>query len=411
MGKLTHQQIVKTAPGEKPVKLADGDGLYLYITPAGGRSWRLKYRLKGTERKYVIGKFPEISLSDARRLAFEARRSVALGVDPCEARKKTRASAADLFETIARAWHDSHIKAWSLRHGQDVINRLTVHVFPRIGKTPIADITSVVVLDMLRDIEARGANETTRRVRQIVSQVFRYAMPKHVKHNVVADIIPKDVLAPVVVTNRAAILDPDKVGALLRAIYAYDGTVIVRCALKLALHVFTRPGELRHAEWSEINFMRERWEIPGEKMKRGLPLIVPLSRQALDILREVHRVTGRGRWVFPSGRGPDRPMSSNGILAALRRMGFEKSEMSGHGVRATARTLIREELGYDPDVIETQLAHAKGGKLRGAYDRTLHLKERTAMMEAWSDYLDTLRTSTKAATGTASPTTTETTGA
>ncbi|MFZ2494126.1 MAG: integrase arm-type DNA-binding domain-containing protein [Thermoanaerobaculia bacterium] len=395
---LTHQQIQKTKPTDKRQWLIDGRGLFLLIEAKrdDGKPapmyWRIKYRFHGREGMLGLGRFPDVSLAQAREMLIDVKRAIAAGVNPAEQRKAERESWKVTFEAVATEWHSKQKSAWTERHGRDVIKRLKDNVFPYIGKMPIREISAPDVLRALRKIEARQANETARRVRQMCGQVFRYAIATgRADRDPSADL--RGALAPVQTTHRAAVTDPDKVGGLLRALDTYDGSLIVKCALRFAPLVFVRPGELRHAEWSEVNWMREQWEIPAEKMKMRDPLIVPLSTQALAILREIRPLTGEGRYIFPNGRGGDRPMSDNAILAALRRSGIEKEEMTGHGFRAMARTILDEVLGFRVDIIEHQLAHAVRDPNGVAYNRAKFLPQRAEMMQKWADYLDERRKS------------------
>lgn len=395
--------LIKNAkPGPKAQRLFDGGGLYLEVAPSGGKWWRLKYRHDGKEKRLSLGTYPDTSLKDARERRDLARRDLAAGIDPGvkrKAEKETRAAlAANTFEAVAREWHQAvHVAKVSEGHAARNLLRLEQDAFPWLGSIPIADITAPKLLESLRRVEARGAIETAHRVRQVCGQVFRYGIATgRCERDPAADL--RDALQPVIVTHHAAIIDPKQVGALLRAFDDYQGLPTTRAALKLAPLVFLRPGELRQAEWAEFDLDAAMWTIPAARMKRtkqqklsGAPHLVPLSSQAVAILRDLEPLTGRGRFVFPSPRGATRPMSENGVLSALRRMGFSKEEMSGHGFRAMARTLMTERLGIPEAVIEAQLAHAVKDSLGRAYNRTEFVEQRRSMMQTWADYLDSLR--------------------
>lgn len=390
---LTDSAIRKAKPAEKPQRLFDAGGLYLEVSPSGGKWWRLKYRYGGKEKRLSLGVYPDTTLAAARAKRDDARKLLASGVDPSENRKAKRAASdratADSFEVVTREWFAKQAGAWAASHASTVMLRFENDVFPWLGKRPIGQISARELLETINRIVDRGANESAHRVLQSCGQVFRYAVATgRAERNPAADL--RGALPPVRAKHHAAILDPTQVGALLRAMHSYQGSFIVRCALRLAPLVFVRPGELRHAEWSEIDLEAAQWKIPAEKMKMRSPHLVPLSRQALEILRELQPLTGSGRYVFPSVRTDQRPMSENTVLAALRRMGFAKDEMTGHGFRAMARTILDETLGVRPEYIEHQLAHAVRDTNGTAYNRTTHLPERRAMMQAWADWLETV---------------------
>lgn len=395
---------VKTAkPREKQYTLFDGHGLFLLVTPSGGKLWRFKYRLDGKARLMSFGPYPDISLNEAREKRAAARKQVANGIDPCEARKAKRASGGtgeDSFEAVAREWHSKFSPTWAPSHAKTQLSRMERDLFPWIGSQPIAELKAPELLQALRRVEARGAMETAHRVKTICGQVFRYAVATgRAERDPAADL--KGALPPVQKSHHAAIIEPGKVADLLRAIDNYQGTFVVRCALAFAPLVFVRPGELRHTEWPEIDLDSAEWNIPVERLKlpkrvkearKGEKHLVPLSKQAVEILRELQPLTGKDRFVFPSIRSVDRPMSENTVNAALRRMGFEKDEMTGHGFRAMARTILDEVLQVRPDFIEHQLAHAVKDPNGRAYNRTAHLEGRRRMMQQWADYLDKLKT-------------------
>lgn len=394
---LNEMKIRKAKPKDKFYKLSDSNGLYLHVTEKGSKLWRFKYRFDGKYKLLALGKYPEISLFDARKRRDEARSQLAHDIDPGslrKAQKQADTAETETFEVIAREWHTKFTATATTGHALKIIRSLERNVFPYIGTHPIAKIKAPELLAVLRRVESRGAIETAHRVRTICGQVFRYAVATgRAERDTAADL--RGALPAAKERHLAAITDPVKVGGLLRAIDGYQGSFIVQCALRLAPLVFVRPGELRHAEWSEIDFEKAEWNIPAAKMKLKEPHLVPLSRQAIDILKELSKLTGTSKYVFPSGRSNSRPMSNNAILAALRRMGFEKTEMSGHGFRAMARTILDEVLQVRPDFIEHQLAHAVRDPNGRAYNRTAHLAERRKMMQLWADYLDGLKQGAK----------------
>ncbi len=402
-------------PGDPRKRLNDGDGLHLLLFVKGGsHGWRLAYSLNGTRNILSLGTYPDTGLALARRKADEARKLVREGTDPSDVRKAAKADnerqreagrLADAglppegsFEAVAREWLETvHEAKVSGGHAERTRIRLEQDVFPWLGRRPIADIEPPELLTCLRRVEARGAIETAHRVKYACGQVFTYGVATgQCKRNSAADL--RDALQPVHVTHHAAITDPKRVGELLRAMAGYEGHAVTRAALQLAPLVFQRPGELRMAEWSEIDLEAGLWVIPSERMKRtvqgkasGTAHAVPLAAQAVAILRELQPLTGHGRYVFPSLRTLERPMSDNAILSALRRMGFPKEEMTGHGFRAMARTMLAERLGVAESVIEAQLAHNVRDGLGRAYNRTEFVDQRRTMMQTWADYLDRLR--------------------
>ena len=394
---LTDVKARNAKPGAKQVKLFDGDGLFLLVTPSGGKWWRFKYRFGGKEKLLSFGTYPEVSLSQARDKRDAARKQVAAGIDPGEVRKAQKAAKdqeANSFEVVAREWHGKFSPTWAPAHAKTTLDRLARDVFSLIGARPIGEIKAPELLAVLRRVESRGALETAHRVKTICGQVFRYAVATgRADRDPAADL--KGALPPYKKSHLAAITEPAKVAELLRAIDGFQGSFIVKCALRLAPLVFVRPGELRQAEWMEIDLDRAEWNIPASRMKMKEPHLVPLSGQAVEILRELQALTGGGRYVFPCHRSTARPMSNNAINAALRRMGFEKDEMTGHGFRAMARTILDEVLQFRPDFIEHQLAHAVRDPNGRAYNRTAHLAERRKMMQGWADYLDGLKAGAK----------------
>ena len=372
----------------------DEKGLYLEVAPSGGKWWRLKYRFDGKEKRLSLGTYPDVSLKSARTKRDEARTLLADGVDPGEQRKAMKVAragrAANSFEVVGREWFGKYSPSWASSHAEKIIQRLERDIFPWIGGRPIAEIKAPELLTCLRRIEERGALETAHRALQNCGQIFRYSVATgRAERDPSVDL--RGALPPVKRTHHAAITDPKAIGELLRAMDGYQGSFVTKCALRLAPMVFVRPGELRKAEWAEFDLDAACWNIPPERMKMNDAHLVPLASQAVDILRELHALTGEGRYVFPGARTNGRPMSDNAVLAALRRMGYAKDEMSGHGFRAMARTILDEVLGVRPDYIEHQLAHAVRDPNGRAYNRTAHLAERRKMMQQWAGYLDTLK--------------------
>ena len=388
---LTSTAIRAAKPTEKPHKLSDGGGLYLLVNPNGSQWWRLKYRFEGKEKLLSLGVYPHISLQQARSQRDEAKKAVANGIDPSAKRQAEKTATANTFEAVAREWLALQEGKLAAATYAKAVWTLETLVFPYIGSRPVAKLTASDVLKMLKRIEGRGTHETAHRTRQRCSQVFRYAVQtERAEHDVT--IALRGALKPVVSEHHAAITEPARVGELLRAIDGYGGHIVTAYALKLAPLLFVRPGELRHAEWPEFDLdgHEPHWRIPAEKMKMGEQHVVPLSKQALVLLRELHPLTGRGSFVFPSLRSGSRPMSENTVNAALRRLGYTSDEMTGHGFRSLASTNLNEQ-GYHPDIIELQLAHAERNNVRASYNKAQRLPERRKMMQAWADYLDGLR--------------------
>jgi integrase len=392
MAALTEARIRAAKPTQKPYKLFDERGLYLYIVPTGGRLWRFRYRHGGVEKLLALGSYPDVPLKRAREKRDEARRLVADGIDPSAKRQAEKAAQVDTFEAIAREWLDLQSKKLSpitLEKSRWLLNFL----YPHIGQRPIREIAAPDVLATLRKIEARGHHETTHRAKQKCGQVFRYAIVTgRAERDITADL--RGALASVTSRHHASITDPSKIGSLLRAIDGYDGEQTTAAALKLAALTFVRPGELRSAEWSEFDLDRAEWRIPAVRMKMDEQHVVPLSTQAVSILQELQAITGTGRFIFPSLLSRDRPMSNNTVNSALRRLGYSKDEMTGHGFRSMASTCLNE-LGWHPDLIELQLAHAERNKVRAAYNKAQRLSERHKMMQEWADYLGALRAGAK----------------
>lgn len=389
---LTDTAIRNAKPGPKPLRLYDEKGLYLEVRPTGAKWWRFKYRFGGVAKLLSLGVYDEITLKKARDRRDEARKLLADGIDPSQHRKATKAARADRaansFEVVAREWYEKQAPGWAEHHGDRILRRFERDIFPWIGGRPVAEITAPELLAVLRRIEERGAIETAHRALGNCGQVFRYAIATgRAERDPSPDL--RGALPPPQGEHFAAVTDPARVGDLLRALDGYQGTLTVKCALRLAPLVFVRPGELRRAQWADFDLEAAEWRY--HVTKTGTDHIVPLSSQAGAILRELQALTGRGQYVFPGARSPKRPMSDNAILAAMRRAGIAKDEMSGHGFRAMARTILDEVLHFPPHLIEHQLAHAVRDPNGRAYNRTAHLTERRAMMQQWADYLDKVK--------------------
>lgn len=392
MPTLSEARIRTAKPAAKPYKLFDERGLFLLVTPAGGRLWRFRYRLGGVEKLLTLGAYPDVPLKRAREKRDDARRLVADGIDPSARRQAERSAAANTFVAVADEW--LMIKKPSLAPGtwQRDHDQLHKWVVPYLGNRPIASIEAPDLLDVLRRIEGKGISDTAHRTREVCGRVFRYAIATgRATRDITADL--RGALAPRTTKNYAAVTDPAKVGALLRAIDGYDGQPATAAALKLAPYVFVRPGELRAAEWSEFSLdgLEPEWRIPATRMKMGEAHIVPLSRQTVAILHELRPITGNQCYVFPAIGGGGRPLSENTLNGALRRLGYSSDQMTAHGFRSIASTLLNER-GVHPDLIELQLAHAERNRVRAAYNRAQRFAERRVMMQNWADYVDTLRT-------------------
>lgn len=395
---LTDMKVRSSKAKEKQYTLADGKGLFLLVLPAGGKYWHFRNKVGGKESRMSFGTYPEVSLADAREKRDTARKQIAHGITPAEVRKAQKAAREDIdansFEVIAREWFTRFSPGWSASNAEKVQARLEKDLFPWLGQSPISEIKAPELLSVLRRIEARGAVDTAHRVKQCCGQIFRYAIATgRAERDISADL--KDALAKVKKSHFAALIDPKDIAPLLRAIDGFKGSFPVRCALKLAPLLFVRPGELRQAEWSEIDLEAAEWNIPATRMKMKEAHLVPLSRQALEILKELQPFSGYSKYLFPSIRTNLRPMSDNTVNAALRRMGYTTEEMTGHGFRAMARTVLDEVLCFRPDFIEHQLAHAVKDPNGRAYNRTAHLGERKKMMQTWADYLDGLKQGAK----------------
>ena len=389
---LTDVKVRNAKPTAKPYKFADERGLYLLINQVG-KYWRFDYRFAGKRKTLALGTYPDVSLSGARSKLNDARKLLANDVDPSEYRKVQKATtierAASSFEAVAREWIAKFAPNWSPAHGEKITTRFERDVFPWMGGRPISEVTAPLLLTVVRRIESRGATETAHRALQSCGQVMRYAVATgRAERDPSADL--RGSLPPVNERHHASITEPKKIGELLRAIEGYTGSLATRCALILAPLTFVRPGELRHAEWSEFDLANAEWRIPAEKMKMRAQHIVPLSTQAVAILNELQPLTGAGRYVFPGARTNGRPMSENTVNAALRRLGYSNDDMTGHGFRSMASTLLNEQ-GWNRDAIERQLAHAERDSVRAAYNYAEHLPERRKMMQAWANYLDGLK--------------------
>jgi len=394
---LTNIAIRNAKPAGKPVRLFDGGGLYVEISPSGGKLWRWKYRFDGKEKRLAFGAYPEISLVFARKYREQARELLAQKIDPGEDRKKKKAEkaerASNSFELVAREWYGKHSPGWAPTHGDKVIKRLENDVFPWIGGRAIAEITAPELLKVLRRIEGRGALDTAHRAHQNCGQVFRYAIATgRASRDPSADL--RGALPPAKHEHFASITEPAKVGELLRAIDAFQGTFPVQCALRLAPMLFVRPGELRKAAWDGFNLDKAEWNYLVTKTNTNH--LVPLPSQAVAILRDLQKLTGQRQHLFPNGHNPRKPMSDAAVNAALRRMGYDtRTEITGHGFRAMARTILDEQLDVRPEIVEQQLAHTVRDPLGRAYNRTKHIAERRKMMQRWADYLDELKAGAK----------------
>lgn len=394
---LTALATKNAKPQDKPYRLAAGNGLYLQVMPNGSRYWRLKYRVLGKEKVLAIGVYPEVSLEKARSEAQKARDQIRVGGDPSAQKQiskiRDKAAAANTFESVTREWIVKQKHRLAPATFEKLKWLFERHAFPWIGGRPIASIEAPELHEVLQRLEQQNKLETAQRLKQVCGQVFRYAIAtSRAKRDVAADL--RGAIATPKTTHHASITEPLKIGELLRAIQGFSGSFLTLCALRLAPLVFVRPGELRRAEWSEIDLDEREWRIPAEKMKMGAVHIVPLSTQAVAVLREVKPLTGEGRYVFPSIRDLRKPMSENTVNAALRRLGYAHEEMTGHGFRSMASTLLNEQ-GWNRDAIERQLAHGERNSIRAAYNYAEYLPERRKMMQEWSNYLDGLRTGAK----------------
>ena len=393
---LTATAIRNTKPADKPIRLFDGGGMYLEVSPAGGRWWRLKYRFVGKEKRLSLGVYPEVSLAEARSRREDARKLLAAGIDPSDQRKAAKREAEgreiNSFEAVAREWYGKQAHVWVAHHASDVLRRLESNLFPEIGSEPIADVTAPMLLAAVRKIEHRGAHDLAHRVLQVASQVFRYGVATgRCERDPAPDLrgACRGALTPHKSKHQAAV-EPEELPALLRAIdgYGEQGDKLTAYALRLLVLTFVRTNELIGAEWSELDLDSAVWIIPATRMKMRTEHVVPLSRQAIEVLREIRPIGCSSRYLFP-GRNPDKPISNNTMLFALYRLGY-KGKMTGHGFRAVASTILNEA-GFRADVIERQLAHCERNEIRGAYNRSEYLPERRKMMQQWADMLDLWR--------------------
>lgn len=390
---LTDIQIKNLKYSGKPMKVTDGGGLFLYLSASGKKLWRMSYYFERRERVLSFGEYPIVTLQKAREKRMEVRQLLAEGIDPAALKKAAKeeqvSEVKDMFRNVALEWFEARTTDFTEKHRGTVMYRLEKYIFPVIGKEHIARMEPQDVLKVVLPIEKKGQNETARRLLQIIGQIYRYAViTGRAKRNPVTDL--HGAIRPRNVTHRAAITEPKKVAQLLRNIDGYEGHLPIVCALKLGPLVFVRPTELRAAEWSEFDFETSEWRIPATRMKMKQMHIVPLSRQAVTILKELQELSGNGKLLFPSIRTATRPLSDATVLNAIRRMGYDKDEMCTHGFRSLASTLLNE-LGYNRDWIERQLAHGERNDVRAAYNYAEYLPQRTKMMQEWADYPDKLK--------------------
>ncbi|MDR1612923.1 MAG: tyrosine-type recombinase/integrase [Planctomycetota bacterium] len=393
--KLNDRGVANFKAASKAYKIFDGGGLYLIVYTTGGKAWRMAYRFGGKEKTLSFGLYPSVSLGMARKCRDKAKALLAQGIDPGERKKREKEIAGELtqntFENVAKEWYETNKSRWSEKTIRIILSRLERYVFPAIGQKPLSELKAPDILAIARSVEARGAVHSAHRIMQYCNRIFRFAIAtSRTEHNIVADIHTQDVLQPAKVKHHATLTDPRAVGELLRALDGYAGYSPVAYALKLAPLVFVRPGELRNARWEEFDFDTNEWRIPAGRMKMKEQHIVPLSRQAVEILQTLQSVTGQGKLLFPGARTSDRPISDNTINAALRRLGYTKEQITGHGFRSMASTILNE-LGWNRDAIERQLAHGERDQVRAAYNHADFLQERRRMMQAWADHLDMLR--------------------
>ncbi len=393
MSKLTDTAIKAVKANGKNQKISDGGGLYLFVSPQGGKAWRVKYRFAGKEKILSLGKYPQISLAAARKLLMEAKEKLAQGIDPSAHKKAVKEAAKaeteNSFEIVAREWFAHNKNVWSEVHTKKVLARLENDLIPFLGNKTINTITPPELLILLRKIESRGAIDTAHRTLNVASLIFRYAIATgRAERDTAADL--RGALIPTKTKSYATITNPAEIGILLKNIDEYSGNDIVKAALKLAPYIFVRPGELRRAEWSEFDLEIAEWRIPAERMKMRVVHIVPLAKQVVELLNELQQFTGHTKYLFPSMRANSAPISDMTLLAGLRRMGYSKDEMTVHGFRSMASTLLNEQ-GYNRDWIERQLAHGERNGVRAAYNYAEYLPERRRMMQEWADYLTELR--------------------
>ena len=392
--KLTDTAVRKSKPEPKPFKMTDGGGLFLSVQPNGSKYWRLAYRFEGKQKLLALGVYPDVPLVLARERRDAARKLLATGIDPSEHRKAVKATtlerAENSFEVLTREWLASHMKTKAASHRDKVMRRFELYLFPWLGGKAIADITARQVLEAVQRIEKQGKLETAHRALQVCGQVFRYAVQTgRAERDVTSDL--KGALPPATGKHMATFTEPKDVAELLRAIDGFKGSFTVQCALRIAPMLFVRPGELRMAKWGDIDLDFAEWRYVVSKTNTDH--LVPLPKQAVALLRELHPFSGHGEYVFRGGHDPKKAMSGAAINAALKRMGYDtKTQITGHGFRAMARTILHERLGIDPHIIEHQLAHKVPDALGMAYNRTKFIEQRRAMMQAWADYLEKLKT-------------------
>jgi integrase len=393
---LSDTSIRSAKPTSKTQKLFDGGGLYLEVAPSGGKWWRLKYRFDGKEKRISLGVYPAVSLKEARSRRDEAKEQLARGIDPGALKQAikaaSKAESENSYEVVAREWFNRYAAGWSESNKEKILARQVNDLFPILGKKPINQIAAPELLAVLRRIESRGAIDTAHRALQDCSRIFRYAIATgRGERDPAADL--RGALPPPRSSSFATTTEPKAIGALLRDIDAYTGNLIVRAALRMAPYVFVRPGELRRAEWAELDLAGAEWRIPAARMKMRQVHIVPLARQVISMLEDLQQYTGNGRYLFPSMRANSAPISDMTLLAGLRRLGYTKEQMTVHGFRSMASTLLNEQ-GYNRDWIERQLAHGERNSIRAAYNYAEYLPERRKMMSEWANYLDMLRVQT-----------------
>jgi integrase len=386
-------------------KLSDEKGMYLLVTPTGGKLWRFDYRFNGKRKTLALGVYPDTTLAKARESHQDARKLLAQGIDPSEHKKAAKTAAADTFEALAREWHAKFTPSWAATHGKRVLERLENHIFPYLGNKPIAEVKAPTILAVLRRLEDAGKAESAHRIKGIIGQVMRYAVATgRAEYDPTPSL--KGALTPVTKKHRAAVIDPTDIGHVLRILHGYTGTPEVRAALRLGPLLFVRPGELRTMRWEDLDLPNGVWNMPPSKQKKTegvvIPRIVPLPRQAIELIEALRPLTGHGLYVMPSARSKAniRPMSEGAVLAAYRSLGIPHDVLTGHGWRATARTRLVEGLTgvngkavtFPADIVEHQLGHVVRDPNGRAYNRATFFEERRAMMQCWADYLDTLRT-------------------
>jgi len=385
---LTDVKVKNARPKEKPYKIYDERGLYIIVMPSGGKWWRFDYTFGGKRKTVSFGTYPSVSIKEARDKREEMKKLLGEGVDISEKKKE---KDSPLLKKVAWEWFETKKQLWTERHAKTVKERIKNYIEPTLGAKKISEITPPQIFNMLITVQDKGYIELSKRLKQILSMIFQYAIVKGVVVMNPAASLGRGVLAVRKPNHYPTLIDPGEIGALIRAISGYE-FIVVRCALKFLSLTFVRPGELRNAEWKEIDFKEKLWKIPAEKMKMKREHLVPLSKQALQVLEEIKPFTiSHNKYIFPSVKDNNRPISETTINAALRRMGYDtKKDITAHGFRAMARTILHEKLGYSPDVIELQLAHAVPDRLGEAYNRTKFIEERTKMMQEWADYLDKL---------------------